>query len=72
MNWYLSSGGKELVHPEWPGAGILIGWFMFFVILFRIAEYVNPKLGKIFWYLSVILLPIVYVLTFWWGIQLAK
>lgn len=69
VQWYKASGGKELVHPEWPGAGLLVGWFMFFVVIIRIAEFINPKLGKTVWYIGFIILPLVYVATFWWGRQ---
>ena len=42
VKWYKVGGGKELVHPEWPGAGLLIGWFMAFVVLVRLAEFISP------------------------------
>ncbi|MEK7636102.1 MAG: hypothetical protein AAB362_00195 [Patescibacteria group bacterium] len=70
--WYQKGGAKELVHPEWPGAGILVGWFIAFVILVRIAELGGQKFGKVVWYFSVIALPIVYIMTFWWGGQLIR
>lgn len=70
--WYKVGGGKGLVRPEWPGAGILVAWFMVFVALIRIAEFISPKLGRAAWYTSVILLPLIYIATFWWGRQIIK
>ena len=72
VNWYKVGGDKELVHPEWPGAGLLVGWFMAFVVLLRLAEFVNPKLGRVAWYASVFVLPVIYIATFWWGRQFVK
>lgn len=72
IGWYQRGGGKELVQPGWPGAGILVGWFMLFVVVFRLAEFIHPKLGRIFWYLSLLLLPSIYIFTFWWGNLLIK
>jgi DMSO/TMAO reductase YedYZ heme-binding membrane subunit len=67
LNWYKTGGEKYLVHPEWPGAGLLVGWFIFFVLFVRLAEFTSPKLGKIAWYISLALLPAIYIVTFWWG-----
>lgn len=67
LKWYKTGGGKELVRPEWPGAGLLVGWFMVFVILIRLAEVASPKLGKAIFYISIIVLPLIYVATFWRG-----
>ncbi len=72
ISWYQKGGAKELVHPEWPGAGLLVGWFMVFVIFVRIAELGGQKLGKTAWYVSVIVLPIIYIATFWWGGQFVR
>lgn len=72
LAWYKKGGGKELVHPEWPGAGLLVGWFMIMVVFVRLAEFTNPKLGRLAWYTSVIALPIIYFATFWWGRQFVK
>ncbi|MEK7578180.1 MAG: ferric reductase-like transmembrane domain-containing protein [Patescibacteria group bacterium] len=72
VKWYKVGGGSDLVHPEWPGAGLLVGWFMIFVILVRLAEFVSPKLGRAVWYASVVAVPIIYIATFWWGRQFAK
>ncbi|MEK7658490.1 MAG: ferric reductase-like transmembrane domain-containing protein [Patescibacteria group bacterium] len=72
VKWYKVGGGKELVHPEWPGAGLLVGWFMIFVVLMRLAEFVSPKLGRTVWYASVIALPVIYIATFWWGRQFIR
>lgn len=67
ISWYQQGGGKELLRPEWPGAGILVGWFMAFVIIFRIAEYIHPVAGRMAWYGLSYGLLLVYILTFWWG-----
>jgi len=67
VDWYMKGGTKELVHPEWPGGGLIVGWFVAFALLMRIAELLGPRIGKIMWYLTVILLPIIYFLTFWRG-----
>lgn len=72
VKWYKVDGGSNLVHPEWPGAGLLIGWFMVFVVLVRLAEFVSPRLGRMAWYVSVIILPVIYIVTFWWGRQFIK
>lgn len=70
--WYKAGGSSNLIHPEWPGAGLLVGWFMVFVVFVRLAEFINPKLGRVAWYASVIVLPVIYIITFWWGRQLIK
>uniref|UniRef100_A0A7C4TLS1 Uncharacterized protein n=1 Tax=candidate division WWE3 bacterium TaxID=2053526 RepID=A0A7C4TLS1_UNCKA len=67
VNWYKVGGEKSLVHPEWPGASIIVAWFMVFVVLIRVAEILSPRFGKLVWYLSAVLLPTIYVVTFWWG-----
>ena len=72
VKWYKIGGTSDLIHPEWPGAGLLVGWFMAFVVLVRLAEFVSPKLGRIAWYASVFALPVVYIATFWWGKQFIK
>lgn len=72
VKWYKVGGGKELVHPEWPGAGLLVAWFMVFVVLVRLAEFISPKFGRFMWYFSVIALPVIYIVTFWWGRQFIR
>lgn len=72
LSWYKNGGGKELVHPEWPGAGLLVGWFILFVIAIRLAEAINSKTGHIMWYISFVALPLIYIATFVWGNQFAK
>lgn len=72
LAWYKNGGGRELTHPEWPGAGLLVGWFMIMVIFVRLAEFISPKLGRLAWHGSVIILPLIYIATFWWGRQFAK
>lgn len=67
IDWYMKGGTKELVHPEWPGGGLIVGWFVAFALLMRFAELLGPRIGKIMWYLTVVLLPIIYFLTFWRG-----
>lgn len=72
VSWYQIGGGTELVHPEWPGAGLLVGWFLAVVVLVRLAEFINPHVGKAVWYVSTIGLPLIYLVTFWWGRQFIK
>ncbi len=72
LKWYKVGGSKELLRPEWPGAGLLVGWFIAFVLFVRLAEFVNPKLGRIAWYGGAILLLVIYIATFWWGKQFVK
>jgi len=67
IDWYMKGGTKELVHPEWPGGGLIVGWFVAFALLIRFAELLGPRVGKIMWYLMVVLLPVIYFLTFWRG-----
>lgn len=64
IDWYKKGGASTLAHPEWPGLGLLEGWFIFFVILIRIAEAININLGRFIWYISVLTLPLIYFLTF--------
>ena len=69
VKWYQVGGSKELVHPEWPGAGLLVGWFMVFVVFIRLAEFVSPRLGHAACYIGAVVLPFIYIATFWWGRQ---
>ncbi|MBI4053784.1 MAG: hypothetical protein HY397_00465 [Candidatus Doudnabacteria bacterium] len=71
VSWYQKGGGKELREPNWPGAGLLVGWFLFFVVVVRISELGGLRFGRAVWYLSAFLLPAVYVFTFWWGSRFA-
>lgn len=72
FNWYKNGGGKELVRPEWPGAGLLVGWFILFVFIFRLSGFISQKLEKIIWFTGICILPLIYAFTFWWGQQLLK
>ena len=67
VDWYLEGGSSRLKHPEWPGLGLLEGWFVILVLLVRVAEMVNPRLGKLMLVLFFPLLIGVYIFTFWWG-----
>ena len=69
VKWYQIGGSKELVHPEWPGAGLLVGWFMVLVVFIRLAEFVGPRFGRAACYISAVVLPFIYIATFWWGRQ---
>lgn len=69
INWYKVGGEASLAHPELPGGGLLVGWFLFFAFLVRLSEFGGIKFGRIVWYMSVFILPIVYLVTFWWGQQ---
>lgn len=70
LQWYQQGGSAELNHPEWPGAGLLVGWFMGFVLLVRITDVVHPKLGTLAWYVSIVGFPAAVIGTFWWGQRL--
>lgn len=67
VSWYQKGGGKELVHPEWPGAGLLVAWFMALVIVVRIGEIFGKQAGRVVWYGGVVLLIFIYIFTFIWG-----
>lgn len=71
VKWYQGqASNKGIVHPEWPGAGLLVGWFMAFVVFVRLAELMGPRIGRLAWYLTIVALPAIYILTFWWGARL--
>lgn len=69
VSWYKIGGAKDLMRPDWPGGGLLIGWFIGFVIFVRLAEFISPKLGRAACYISIIVLPVIYIATFLWGRQ---
>lgn len=69
VEWYTKGGNRELKHPEWPGLGLLIGWLILFVLIVRLTEAVDVKLGRIATYVSFFLLTFIYVFTFIWGQQ---
>lgn len=72
VKWYQQGGGAPsaaLKNPWLPGAGLLVGWFIGFVLLQRTADLIHAKLGKAVWYFSCIALPAIYVFTFWWGLR---
>lgn len=71
ISWYTKGGSKELVHPEWPGAGMLVGWFLAFVILVRLFDLFGPKAGRVGWYLMAFGVPILFLATFLWGQRFA-
>ena len=71
LKWYKAGGGGALARPEWPGAGLLVGWFLAFVVFFRLAEFASPKLGRFVWYFSIVALSVIFIATFWWGGQFA-
>ena len=72
VSWYQTGGAANLKRPEWPGAGLLVGWFILFVVLIRFSELFGANASKIFWYISTIALPVIFVLTFFWGQQFVK
>lgn len=72
VKWYKVGGSSDLIHPEWPGAGLLVGWFMTFVVLVRFAEFISLKLGRVACYASIIVLPVIYIAIFWWGRQFVR
>lgn len=71
INWYKKGGSSELIHPEWPGLGILIAWGILLVVFVRVAELIHIKCAKFVLYGGIILLPLIYSLTFVWGAQFA-
>lgn len=72
IDWYKKGGDSKLVHPEWPGLGLFIGWYILFVFLIRIFEAIHPTLGKWASYIGITLLALIYVSTFVWGSQFAR
>lgn len=72
VGWYKSGGASDLARPDWPGAGILVGWLMAFVVLIRLAEWLHPRIGRAAAYFSAAALPLIYVFSFWWGSQLGR
>lgn len=71
IDWYLNGGSSKLKHPDWPGLGLLEGWFIILVLLVRLADIIHPRLGKIMLTLFLPLLTGIYIFTFWWGRQFA-
>lgn len=69
IEWYKNGGSSTLQHPEIPGLGMLVGYFIAMVFIIRIAEALNATLGKIVTYISIPLLAWIYILTFIWGMQ---
>lgn len=69
VSWYQKGGSQELAHREWPGAGLLVGWFIAFVIAVRLGEMLGVKAGRVTVYLGTILLLGAYIGTFLWGRQ---
>ena len=72
VSWYVKGGGAPsatLLRPHLPGAGLLVGWFMGFVLLVRLADLVHPQLGKLAWYFTCVGFPLAVVVTFWWGLR---
>lgn len=69
LKWYKIGGESFLAHPELPGGGLLVGWILFFALLVRLAEFGGVKFGRLVWYFCVLALPLVFGLTFWWGLR---
>lgn len=67
ISWYQKGGSNELVHPEWPGLGMLIGFFVLYVLALKIAERISKSLGTYFIYLGTPALILMYMFTFIWG-----
>ena len=72
LSWYKVGGEAALAHPELPGGGLLVGWFLGFAVLVRLSEFGGVRFGRIVWYFSVITLPIIFAVTFWWGFRVEK
>lgn len=72
VSWYQKGGGAPsaaLKNPWLPGAGLLVGWFIGFVLLQRAADLIHAKLGRVVWYFGCLSLPAIYIFTFWWGLR---
>ena len=67
LSWYKVGGEATLAHPELPGGGLLVGWFLTFAVLVRLSEFGGVRFGRLVWYFCVVTLPIVFFATFWWG-----
>ncbi len=72
LSWYKVGGEAALAHPELPGGGLLVGWFLGFAVLIRMSEFGGMRFGRVVWYISVLALPIVLLATFWWGFRVEK
>jgi len=72
VSWYQKGGGADLMRPDWPAAGILVGWFMSAAFLIRVSELFGSKFSKFIWYFTWVLLVTIYYLSFVWGGQFAK
>ena len=72
VKWYQVGGEAALAHPELPGGGLLVGWFLGFAVLVRLSEFGGVRLGRVVWYISVLALSLILLTTFWWGRQFAR
>ena len=73
LSWYrLDNFDNNVMRPFLPDFGLLVWWFMVFVIFIRIAEYIRPNLGRIAFYITSLVLPIIYIATFFWPILKIK
>lgn len=72
MLWYKTGVARGSAHPELPPLGLLVGWFMMFVVGMRLAEFLGPRFFRIAWYAGSALLVALYLGTFLWGMQFAK
>jgi len=69
LSWYqLNNFEDNVMRPFLPDFGLLVWWFMVFVILIRVAEYLSLKLGKLCFYITGFLFPIICFVTFFWSI----
>jgi len=67
IKWYKIGERKGLAHPELPGASLLIGWFMIFVVFIRIFEFISHTLIRWAFYISAFGICFIYIFTFLWG-----
>ncbi|KKS93785.1 MAG: hypothetical protein UV70_C0006G0002 [Parcubacteria group bacterium GW2011_GWA2_43_13] len=67
VDWYKNGGASNLVHPEWPGAGLLVGWIIAYVFSVRISEIGKTKAPKVIIPVGFFLLIGIFVATFLWG-----
>jgi len=70
ISWYRTHGSS--LASGLPEIDLLLGWFMLFVIIIRLAEIPGKEYGKIAWYISAVALPGIYIFTFAWGHRLTS
>ena len=70
VKWYQVGGSDDLLRPYLPGASLLIAWFIAFVFAVRVTECFGIQYAKYMWYVGLLALSVVYILTFYRGLIL--